>query len=183
MQRKVYHYRNTADHRLALDLCWLSKMPPNPANGKASEGSSRPQAPRSNPSTLQPGAASSSQDNGGGAGGDETKKKRRRGGRRHNRNRRESFAPPSETDSVQGTLAERPNLETVTEGQQQSSSFYKLGNRADSNSSLESEALLDHRYLHIPRVYVIAHLLTPSQRAESQPTSSSPKHSCFRSSQ
>ncbi|KAK4613824.1 Putative metal ion transporter [Fulvia fulva] len=85
-------------------------------------------------------------------GGGETpkpKKKRHRGGRNHKRkNRRQSFAVPSEaTESVVDGDEQRPSLLDASRANaSQQDSFYRLqGGRRGSNTSLESEALLDHR--------------------------------------
>ncbi|KAF2876598.1 hypothetical protein BDV95DRAFT_561166 [Massariosphaeria phaeospora] len=71
------------------------------------------------------------------------KKRKHRGGKKR-RNRRQSFAATADTDMADES---RPSLVNVA-GQahshsRASSSFYQLQNR--SNTSLESEALLDHR--------------------------------------
>lgn len=75
------------------------------------------------------------------------KKRKHRGGKK--RRRRQSFAaPPSEdhTDVPSDAMGtERPSLADVTSEEAVRSSFYRLRNKA-SNTSLESEALLDHRY-------------------------------------
>lgn len=120
-------------------------MPPKPGSGPSASGPTS-HTSRAQASSSQPDSSSSvaTQQNGGSAEGGAQHKKRRRGGRRHKKDRRQSFAAPSESEAGTESLAERPALATVQEGQQ-SSSFYKLGNRADSNTSLESEALLDHR--------------------------------------
>lgn len=78
---------------------------------------------------------------GGGAG----KKKRNRGGKRR-RNRRQSFLAPSEaTDTANEEREERPTLQNIGRPSAQEASFYRLQSGAGSNTSLESEALLDHR--------------------------------------
>jgi len=74
------------------------------------------------------------------------KKKTHRGPGKKRKNRRQSFAAPSEGGDSPSPAAERPGLEDVPEVPHEQS-FYRLGNRAtNSNGSLESEALLDHRY-------------------------------------
>jgi magnesium transporter len=84
------------------------------------------------------------------AGGDQPprKKKQHRAGKKHKRNRRQSFAaPPSETMDAEGMEHERPSLLDVANPRESvhHASLYRIraGNR--SNTSLESEALLDHR--------------------------------------
>jgi magnesium transporter len=74
-----------------------------------------------------------------------SKKKRHRAGKKR-RNRRQSFAAPSEStvaerDEDQNT---RPSLATTRPSATQSS-FYRLKAAARSNTSIESDALLDHR--------------------------------------
>ncbi|KAF2205063.1 cora-domain-containing protein [Delitschia confertaspora ATCC 74209] len=71
-------------------------------------------------------------------------KKKKRGGKKR-RNRRESFAaPPESLDGGDMTSEARPSLVNAEDVERARSSFYRLrGNR--SNTSLESEALLDHR--------------------------------------
>jgi hypothetical protein len=77
------------------------------------------------------------------------KKPRHRAGKKR-RKRRESFAAPPE--SVDGMDSrQRPSLMNVPEHASQDArdSFYRLGRgQRGSATSLESEALLDHRYVH-----------------------------------
>ncbi|KAK4497655.1 hypothetical protein PRZ48_010308 [Zasmidium cellare] len=73
------------------------------------------------------------------------KKKRHRGGRKK-KNRRQSFIAPSEATEDTTDRDGRPSLQASRAISAQQASFYRLqsnGNR--SNTSLESEALLDHR--------------------------------------
>ncbi|GME39576.1 Mg2+ transporter protein CorA-like/Zinc transport protein [Neofusicoccum parvum] len=92
------------------------------------------------PATSHPQQDSSLPPNGS------SKKRKHRGGKK--RRRRQSFAaPPSEdhTDvQSDAMVTERPSLADVTPEEAVRSSFYRLG-RKGSNTSLESEALLDHR--------------------------------------
>ena len=77
--------------------------------------------------------------------GSAPKKKKHRAGKKR-RNRRQSFAAPSDQTDDTDLQDQRPTLHTVPEGSQAQSTFYRLGARAGrSNTSLESEALLDHR--------------------------------------
>lgn len=72
------------------------------------------------------------------------KKRRHRGGRKK-KNRRQSFIAPSE--STQAEDNERPSLlATGSRPSAAQASFYRLREGDRSNTSLESEALLDHRY-------------------------------------
>jgi magnesium transporter len=74
------------------------------------------------------------------------KKKRHRGGKKHKK-RRQSFAPALEPDE---TPSERPSLMDLPErtSEEARESFYRLGRgQRGSATSLESEALLDHRYV------------------------------------
>ncbi|KAF2773609.1 cora-domain-containing protein [Teratosphaeria nubilosa] len=78
------------------------------------------------------------------------KKKRPRGGKNRNkRNRRQSFAAPSETTEgdEMGGDRERPSLLDTANPRAlaHNASFYRLRTDNRSNTSLESEALLDHR--------------------------------------
>lgn len=121
-------------------------MPPKPVG--PSRNPSHAAGPRGQAASSQQGQGQSSSTDpqsreAGPELGEQKKKKRRRGGRNH-KARRQSFAAPSEPDQETTPLSERPNLETVTEREQ--SSFYRVRNRAGSDSSLESQALLDHRY-------------------------------------
>jgi magnesium transporter len=107
----------------------------------------KPKDPRKPYPSVIGGEASSSRADGAGnssiPGG--SKKKRHRAGKKR-RNRRQSFAAPSES-----TAAERdddqPQRPTLTTGRPSGTqtSFYRLKSAARSNTSLESEALLDHR--------------------------------------
>ncbi|KAF2147234.1 uncharacterized protein K452DRAFT_3873 [Aplosporella prunicola CBS 121167] len=73
-----------------------------------------------------------------------SKRKKNRGGKK--RRRRQSFAAPSDhIDAVSDAAAAgRPSLADVTSEQATRDSFYRLVTNR-SNTSLESEALLDHR--------------------------------------
>ncbi|EAT89624.2 hypothetical protein SNOG_02893 [Parastagonospora nodorum SN15] len=71
------------------------------------------------------------------------KKKKHRGGGKKKRNRRQSFAPTA--DIVTGDMnTERPSLANVAANSRGSNSFYRSHGNL-SSTSLESEALLDHR--------------------------------------
>lgn len=97
---------------------------PHPVQGQPSEPSNN---------TLRPEAAADPLP---------TKKKRNnhRGGKKR-RNRRQSFAARSENGSAMGEMSQsRRNDETAARD-----SFYIQHGRNLSNTSLESEALLDHR--------------------------------------
>ncbi|GAB7360911.1 hypothetical protein MBLNU230_g0896t1 [Neophaeotheca triangularis] len=96
--------------------------------------SGRPPMNSRNPSTVPDGQG------GGGA-----KKKRHRGGKKR-RNRRQSFLAPSEaTDTANEEPQQRPTLQNIARPSAQEASFYRLQSGAGSNTSLDSEALLDHR--------------------------------------
>ncbi|KAK5129405.1 hypothetical protein LTR08_003292 [Meristemomyces frigidus] len=75
-------------------------------------------------------------------GGSKPKKKKKTGNQRR-KNRRQSFAAPSESNA--DTDAERPSLVATQRTSAQQASFYRLQSGGRSNTSLESEALLDHR--------------------------------------
>lgn len=72
------------------------------------------------------------------------KKKRHRGGKK--RRRRQSFAAPQSDQDAHSDAhdAERPSLAEVNRQKAATNRFYRLGQNR-SNTSLESEALLDHR--------------------------------------
>ncbi|KAL1306676.1 hypothetical protein AAFC00_005348 [Neodothiora populina] len=72
------------------------------------------------------------------------KKKRHRAGKKR-RNRRQSFIAPSEDTNTEIERDERPSLLEVNRPSATQTSFYRLKSAARSNTSLESEALLDHR--------------------------------------
>jgi len=106
------------------------------------ESMAKPDAP---PSAVNPTKANDTAEPAGGS----SKKKRHRGGKNRRKNRRQSFIAPSESNA---DMEERPSLldvpsrqssKSVKAGQQ--SSFYRLQSGNRSNTSLESEALLDHR--------------------------------------
>jgi len=75
------------------------------------------------------------------------KKPRHRAGKKR-RKRRESFAAPPEEEADEGMQRQRPSLLAVPERASQDArdSFYRLGRgQKGSATSMESEALLDHR--------------------------------------
>lgn len=92
---------------------------------------------------AKPPLASSSTEPHGSSNTPAAKKKKHRGGRKH-KNRRTSFAAPSETTDSVADMDDRPSLLSARPSGQQSS-FYRVQNGNRSNTSLESEALLDHR--------------------------------------
>jgi magnesium transporter len=104
-----------------------------------------------NPSPPSPhnvgGESSNAASQAGNSEGDQGqhKKKKKRSGKKK-RTRRSSFAVPSDMDQEERT-ASRPLLENLPEmtSQEARDSFYRVGRAAGSNTSLESEALLDHR--------------------------------------
>ncbi|EON65556.1 hypothetical protein W97_04794 [Coniosporium apollinis CBS 100218] len=109
--------------------------------GESSTQSSNPAQARfaqSSPANDDP--AQGSQD------ADKPKKKKHRAGKKHRRNRRQSFAAPSEDQTDNGDVEEgRPSLVEARQPSDHRQSFYRLGQANRSNTSLESEALLDHR--------------------------------------
>lgn len=72
------------------------------------------------------------------------KKRNHRGGKKK-RSNKQSFASPSEEDvsAVLETSEDRKNKQSMAR-----SPLHKLQGRNSSNTSLESEALLDHRYAY-----------------------------------
>lgn len=75
-------------------------------------------------------------------GPEKPKKKRHRAGKAVRKKRRQSFVAPSEGEPE---TSERPSLLETSRMSAQQSSFYRLQQGGRSNTSLESEALLDHR--------------------------------------
>lgn len=98
-------------------------------------------AGRPNAGSSRPGAAPQQGGSNDGASTAPVKKKKHRGGKKK-RNRRQSFAAPSES-TMAGDMANdsRPSLAD----NQARSHHSGRGYRRNSNTSLESEALLDHR--------------------------------------
>ncbi|SMR54260.1 unnamed protein product [Zymoseptoria tritici ST99CH_1E4] len=81
------------------------------------------------------------------------KKKKHRAGKKR-RNRRQSFIAPSEATEENVPTGERPSLldTAARNSASHQASFYRLNNSGNrSNTSLESEALLDHREYQQPR--------------------------------
>lgn len=100
------------------------------------------QPSQSNGSGSQSRASSSANPNGDG----KPKKKRHRAGK-NRKKRRQSFAAASEASEAVGP--ERPSVIDARTATQQAS-FYRLNHGNRSNTSLESEALLDHREQSTP---------------------------------
>ncbi|KAF2088617.1 cora-domain-containing protein [Saccharata proteae CBS 121410] len=100
-----------------------------------------------------------------------TSKQKRKGHRAgKKRRRRQSFAAPSDTDPTSMVeRSARPSLADVSSEQATRSSFYRLGSNR-SNTSLESEALLDHRIhqnFFSPRTSVPLNRASPGHRQSS----------------
>lgn len=112
----------------------------NSSYAAAAAGSSSQSQYRSQPGTN----GADSGHNPGQDGG--SKKKRHRAGKKR-RNRRQSFIAPSEATETELDVDQRSSHldnNRPAPGQSQAS-FYRLKSAARSNTSLESEALLDHR--------------------------------------
>ena len=73
------------------------------------------------------------------------KKKKHRGGRKNKKNKRQSFNAPSEVTDEPEEIEQRPSLLDTPSRSSQNAQFYRLQSGNRSNTSLESEALLDHR--------------------------------------
>ncbi|KAH0290114.1 cora-domain-containing protein, partial [Aureobasidium melanogenum] len=105
----------------------------------------KPKAPQKSYASALGEEASSTRDGTANSTAGGSKKKRHRAGKKR-RNRRQSFAAPSES-----TVAERDDDQnqrpTLTSNRPSATqtSFYRLKSAARSNTSLESDALLDHR--------------------------------------
>ncbi|KAK3724520.1 CorA metal ion transporter [Vermiconidia calcicola] len=76
------------------------------------------------------------------------KKKKHRGGRRK-KTKQQSFNATSEAAEDVAASDQRPSLLDVPNSSSQNAPFYRMNSGRGSNTSLESEALLDHRE-HIP---------------------------------
>lgn len=124
----------------------------NPSNAQATASSSA--VPAQNPTGAQASAAIASASRRGLENQQPSsqtsdpiaKKKRHRGGKKHKK-RRQSFAADPEPDE---TSPRRPSLMDLPEraSEEARDSFYRLGRgQRGSVTSLESEALLDHRYV------------------------------------
>ncbi|KAF1817881.1 cora-domain-containing protein [Dissoconium aciculare CBS 342.82] len=74
------------------------------------------------------------------------KKKRHRAGRRHKKSRKLSIIAPSEDTESQMDTTERPGLLHLSRETIQQANLDRLRTRKGSSTSMESEALLDHRY-------------------------------------
>jgi magnesium transporter len=101
-----------------------------------------------NPSSVPISRATSSTNPNGDAGEAKPKKKRHRAGK-NRKKRRPSFVAESEvSEAVEGEGQGRPSVADVRATQE--ASFYRLRQGNRSNTSLESEALLDHREQSTP---------------------------------
>ncbi|KAI9725572.1 MAG: CorA metal ion transporter [Chrysothrix sp. TS-e1954] len=98
----------------------------------------------SNAPRMPPGAESKPLESSTSADGPGQRKKKHRAGRKR-KNRRQSFATTSEQSDIPEAGPPRPSLLDVPEGAVTESQFYRIQGRKGSNTSLDSEALLDHR--------------------------------------
>jgi len=116
-------------------------------SGVGSSSQSRPQQSSTSQSQQQQQQQQQGSTSNGVDGGASTtvmsKKKRHRAGKKR-RNRRQSFIAPSETGTEIDT-DQRPSILDANRASAEQTSFYRLKSAARSNTSLESEALLDHR--------------------------------------
>jgi magnesium transporter len=114
--------------------------PPGSQQQENTPSSSRPQPNQRNDTNVTTGT-NASQEQGQATG----KKKKRRAGKKK-RNRRQSFAAPSD-DSPMPTVRSNHDLLNIPGHSGNSPPFYRgPGGRNLSETSLDSEALLDHRY-------------------------------------
>jgi magnesium transporter len=74
------------------------------------------------------------------------KKKRHRAGRRHKKSRKLSIIAPSEDTESQMDNTDRPGLLHLSRETINQASLDRLRSRKNSSTSMESEAMLDHRY-------------------------------------
>ncbi|KAF2653445.1 cora-domain-containing protein [Lophiostoma macrostomum CBS 122681] len=155
-------------------------MAGNPPNGR---GGAPPPAASADPGTVSYAEATASNapvgenNTGASASGAPAKKRRHRAGKKR-RNRRQSFAATAETmGSGDMTDEQRPSLVDIPQSNSRgSASFYRVRDN-QSSTSLESEALLDHRdqsfvqprrqSVQVPNMY---------QPRPSQPSRNSPSH-------
>lgn len=130
--------------------------PPNPASSTSNSGArSASLQPAPNveslnaPATNPSGTAASTGNIAGDHSNVSYKKKRRR---RKKRDRRESFAAPSDdASSMAAQTNSNRDLLDVPDRTERSQSFYRLGHDQNlSNTSMDSEALLDHRFVLVP---------------------------------
>ncbi|RMY10395.1 hypothetical protein D0867_08415 [Hortaea werneckii] len=103
----------------------------------------------SNPQSQTQSAEQSTAETGQSQAPGKPKKKRPRGGKNRRKNRKQSFVAPSESNAAE--VEQRPSLLDVPRSSAQQASFYRLQTGNRSNTSLESEALLDHRQQSSPR--------------------------------
>lgn len=149
---------------IAFVFFYYSKMPPSPSasipssathkNRPSSNGQSSGQRPSHTRDSANSGAGNSERRQATPSestvtAGKSSKKKKNR--HRKRRNRRQSFLGPEESPSVvaPASVPETEGLAPMATDQTKSRAalpFYKLG-RDLSSTSLESEALLDHRYV------------------------------------
>lgn len=97
---------------------------------------------------LATGSTAADQQSQDGSASGAAKKRKHRGGKKR-RNRRQSFAAPADEPPTEDMTTERPSLLNAPSSSSRSN-FYRLGQVNRSNTSLESEALLDHRYASRP---------------------------------
>lgn len=127
---------------------------PGPGNASYAAAASTATAAPSHPQPQPPSQSQSqsqSQSNNAAASarmpstdGAPAKKKRHRAGKKR-RNRRQSFIAPSDTNVETDQEQQRPSLMESHRSSANQASFYRLQSAARSNTSLESQALLDHR--------------------------------------
>jgi len=118
-----------------------------PPSGQASGTGDQPSAPRRPTGALQNTQSTSNAVPEATEGAPSPKKKRNHRGGKKKKNRRQSFAAPADTPSIGDG---RPTLELREAPTPLASrpTFYRLGQsggRNMSETSLDSEALLDHR--------------------------------------
>lgn len=124
-------------------------LPPPPASSSTSNAN-RPLRPQgkgpafSNTANTDAAAATSTPPAGFSDENVPQKKRRHRAGRKHKK-RRPSFVPPSDAELTDATEG-RPSLLNVPEDIAEQAPFYRIRqSRGMSDTSLDSEVLLDHR--------------------------------------
>jgi magnesium transporter len=126
----------------------MHPLPPPPTRSSDSQ----PVPPRPSASCIQnsTGQADQSRDPSSQGQVDPKRRRKHRGGRKGKRNRRQSFAAPSEGSeqpAISEMMSDQQASNGLTSGPRQS--VYRLGQAGGdlSSTSLDSEALLDHRYM------------------------------------
>ena len=152
----------------------MHPLPPPPGrSSRAPQDSQQSQPEHSTIPQAFGHVGGSSQDQGEGSSQAKPKRRKHRGGKKK-RTRRQSFAAPSEDNSTLASISGDVSAEN-TAGRNRpsmpSNTFYQLGRTGGnmSNTSLDSEALLDHRYENTD-CHVMDHDLVSNNYGRGQPS-------------